>query len=161
MLLKNMTINLSNVELFNELAEIAERTRSLLLKAELEGNDVQRLGHCGLCAEFTSSFGFAIMDVRFDRGDGKSENEVTQNFKNSVLEVAQNSSELSSDLPEIAGDLMVNEVVADAISRSIQDLREWAKNSDHGVSVEINALADRADEVYNPIKEAIKSELKL
>ena len=75
--------------------------------------------------------------------------------------MAQIPSELSSSSPEIAKDLRGNEIVLDAISRSIQDFREWSQKTDHNVNVEINALADHAEKVYNPIKEAIKRELKL
>ena len=161
MLIKNMTIDLSNVELFNELSEIAGRARSLLLKAQINGNDFERLGHCGLCAEFTNSFGFSIMDIKFNEVDNLSQEDISQKFKKSVLEMAQIPSELSSSSPEIAKDLRGNEIVLDAISRSIQDFREWSQKTDHNVNVEINALADHAEKVYNPIKEAIKRELKL
>jgi len=156
-----MAINLSNVELFNELSEIAERTRSLLLKAELEGNDIQRIGHCGLCGEFMHSFVFPMMDVKSDQQDDLSQEEIGQNFKARTLEMVQKNSQLSASVKRVSGDLFGNEIVLDAISRSIEDLREWSQKTDHRVNVEISALADRADEVYNPIKKAIKSELKI
>lgn len=156
-----MNVDLSNVELFNELAKIAEGTRNLLLQAGLEGNDIQRLGHCGLCGEFMHSFIFPITDIDFDKADGLSEEEIAQKFKKSVLEMAQKSSQLSASSPEVAGDLRGNEITLDAISRSISDLREWAKTQNSNVSAVANILADKADKAYNPIKEAIKQELKL
>lgn len=164
MLIKMMTVDLSNVELFNELAEIADKTRFILSGRLISNYEIDRLGHCGTGGEFVHSFAFPIMHVSMDKRDGLSKKDISQKFKKSLLEVAQKKSQLSASSKTIADELQGNEIVLDAIPRSIQDLREWAKNTDtldSDLTVELNTMMDRAEEIYTPIQEAIRQELKL
>lgn len=159
-----MNVDLSNINLFNELAKIAESTRTIILPRVTKGDDVQRLGHCGLCGEFIHSFAHMMTDVEFDEMEGLTEDEIKQNFQKSALKIAQENSQLSLASPSIAGSLANNEIVLYAIPRSIQDLREWMQNTDtldSDLIAQLNTMMDRAEEIYTPIQEAIIQELKL
>jgi hypothetical protein len=164
MLIKGMNIDLSIVELFNELAGILESTHRIIQPHISSYFDVERLLHCGVNVEFSHSFAFSIMGIKSDTVREENSATIIENFKKSVLRFSQKPSQLSSSPPKIAGDLAKNEIVLDAISRSIQDLREWMDRTgalDSQTHDKLGQLLDRATEVYDPIKAQIKIELRL
>jgi hypothetical protein len=138
------------------LAKAAEEVRSLLLHKGLHGNNIQRIGHCGIAAEYLSGVGMLHQDMSFceHAPDEQAISEITSY----LVQCFEIPSQLSNSSLEIAKEHHKNENCFDAIPRAIEDTQEWAETADLSLSEKANlaALLTECSEQYTRVRNFAK-----
>lgn len=109
------------------LAQASQKVRDILLKKPLNQNQIQRLGHCGIAAEYLSGIGMAHQDFAFYRQHPEKQD--ISEMIGSLVKCFKTPSQLSESPQDIAEKHYKNENCVDAIPRAITDVQIWSATS--------------------------------